>query len=292
MDIDQLKYFQTLVETKNFTEAANQMNLSQPAFSRSIQRLEEEFGQPFFERTPRSVELTDAGMRFQRSVNEILRIVADAKAEICDDGQSGRVRIGAIPTIAPYFLPEFLRQFSDSFPRCHLVVHENTTEELLKRVRQGEVDLAILAAPITEKYIDVEELFDEELLLVLPPDHPLTKRKQIRLSDVEGLPFVMLDEAHCLSDNINSFCRQRSMHPVVVERANQLITVQELVSLSHGISMIPEMAKRLDRSKRRVYRSFSHPRPKRTVVVVSNPYRFQSRLLREFRKLLGEYAKH
>jgi LysR family hydrogen peroxide-inducible transcriptional activator len=292
LDIDQLKYFQTLVETKNFTEAANRMNLSQPAFSRSIQRLEEEFGQPFFERKPRSVELTDAGVRFQRSVNQILRIVEDTKAEISDDGQSGRIRIGAIPTIAPYFLPDFLRQFSDAFPRCRLVVHENTTDELLKCCKQGSIDLAILAAPITEKYVEVEELFEEELLLVLPPDHPLTRRKHIRLSDVEGLPFVMLDEAHCLSDNITSFCRQRSMHPVVVERANQLITVQELVSLSHGISMIPQMARDLDRSKRRVYRSFSQSRPKRTVVVVSNPYRFQSQLLGEFRQRLSEYAKH
>ncbi|MCC9656389.1 LysR family transcriptional regulator [Rhodopirellula halodulae] len=291
MDIDQLKYFQSVAETKSFTEAAARMNLSQPALSRSIQRLEEEFGQPFFERKPRCVELTDAGLLFQRSATQILRIVEDAKAEISDDGETGKIRVGAIPTIAPYFLPDLLRQFSDEFPRSHLIVHENTTDELLKRIKQGEIDLAILAEPITEKYVEVKPLLEEELYLLLPPQHALCEKKQIRLEDVEEESFVMLDEAHCLSENIHSFCRQRSILPVAVERANQLATVQELVSLSHGISMIPAMARRLDRSKRRVYRSFTKPRPSRTLICVTNPYRFQSRLFREFRERLCSYAR-
>ncbi|MFG0266540.1 MAG: LysR family transcriptional regulator [Rhodopirellula sp. JB055] len=291
MDIDQLKYFQSVAETKSFTEAAARMNLSQPALSRSIQRLEEEFGQPFFERKPRSVELTDAGLRFQRSATQILRIIEDTRAEITDDGETGKLRIGAIPTIAPYFLPDLLKQFSDAFPSSQLIVHENTTNELLKGIKQGEIDLAILAEPINEKYVEVVPLMEEELCLVLPPNHPLCEENGIRLEDVEEEPFVMLGEAHCLSENIHSFCRKRSILPVAVERANQLATVQELVSLSHGISMIPEMARRLDRSKRRVYRSFASPVPTRTIVCVTNPYRFQSRLFAEFRKRLCEYAK-
>jgi LysR family hydrogen peroxide-inducible transcriptional activator len=93
-----------------------------------------------------------------------------------------------------------------------------------------------------------------------------------------------------LSDNIISFCRQRSIFPVAVERANQLATVQELVALGHGVSMIPEMTRRLDRSNRRVYRSFCNPRPTRTVVSVTNPYRFHSRLFGEFQQRLRNYA--
>lgn len=292
MDIDQLKYFQSVAETKSFTESATRMNLSQPALSRSIQRLEEEFGQPFFERKPRSVELTDAGLLFQRSATQILRILEDTRAEITDDGETGKIRIGAIPTIAPYFLPNLLKQFSNAFPRSQLIVHENTTDELLKRIKQGEIDLAILAEPISEKYVEVKPLMEEELCLLLPPDHPLCDKERISMKDVEEEPFVMLDEAHCLSENIHSFCRQRSFLPVAVERANQLATVQELVSLSHGISMIPDMARRLDRSKRRVYKSFVSPRPTRRIVCVTNPYRFQSRLFAEFRDRLCEYSKN
>ena len=182
MDIDQLAYFQCVAETKNFTQAAERMHLSQPALSRSIQRLEEELGQPLFERQSRSVELTEAGLLFQKRAEQILLTIEDAKAEICDDGQSGRIRIGAIPTIAPYFLPEVLREFADAFPKANLVVQEDVTENLVKRCKQGELDVAILALPIPVRYLEVEELFEEELMLVMPPQHPLVDKKRIKLA--------------------------------------------------------------------------------------------------------------
>ncbi|MFG0289957.1 MAG: LysR family transcriptional regulator [Rhodopirellula sp. JB044] len=290
MDMDQLAYFQCVAETKNFTHAAERLSLSQSALSRAIQRLEDEVGQPLFERKPRCVELTDAGLIFQSRAEQILLIVEDMKAEICDDGQTGRLRIGAIPTIAPYFLPELLRQFADQFPNANLIVQEDTTDNLVRRCKQGELDVAILALPIPTKYVEIDNLFDEELSLVMPPDHPLTKKKQIRLSDIQHEPFVLLNEAHCLSDNIVSFCRQRSVHPLAVERANQLAMVQELVALSHGVSLIPEMAKNLDQTDRRVYRSLSGAKPKRTVVAIWNPYRFQSQLLIRFREAIHDYV--
>lgn len=290
MDIEQLTYFQCVAQTRNFTQAAQRLHLSQPALSRSIQRLEEELGQPLFERKPRSVELTDAGILFQKRSEQILSIVDDTKAEINDDGQSGRIRLGAIPTVAPFFLPDLLRQFSDEYPKSTLIVQEDTTDNLLRRCKQGELDLAILAMPIPAKYVEIEELFDEELCLVLPPEHPLADKKQIRLADIEPFPFVLLDEAHCLSDNITSFCRNRSVSPVAVERTSQLAMVQELVSLSHGISMIPAMAKRLDQTDRRIYRTLHGTTPTRTIAAIWNPYRFQSRLLTAFRKSLGLYA--
>lgn len=286
MDLDQLRYFLRAAERQNFTRAAEDLSISQPALSRSIQKLEEELGQPVFERRSRSIALTDAGTLLQARAQQVLTILEDTKAEITDDGQSGRVRLGAIPTIAPYFLPKVLQQFSDEFPKASLIVQENTTDALLKGCTQGEIDLAILAAPIPARYLEVEELFEEELLLVLPPAHPLVDRAKIRPRDVEPYPFVLLDEAHCLSGNIVSFCRQRSFQPVAVERTSQLAMVQELVSLAHGVSMIPAMARQLDQSDRRVYRSFAGPKPTRTVVVAWNPYRFQSRLIKAFRERL------
>lgn len=291
MDMDQLANFQCVAETGNFTHAADRLGISQPALSRSIQRLEEELGQPLFDRKPRSVSLTDAGLLFQKRAEQILLIVEDTKAEICDDGQSGRIRVAAIPTIAPFFLPDLLRKFSDAYPKASLLVHEDTTDNLIRRCKQGELDVVILALPVPTKYVEVEELFEEELSLVLPCDHPLTKKKHVRIADVEHYPFVLLDEAHCLSDHITSFCRQRSVNPVAMERASQLAMVQELVSLSHGVSMIPEMAKRLDHSERRVYRSLHGIKPTRRIAAVWNPYRFQSRLLREFREHLNRYCK-
>lgn len=291
MEVDQLRYFLRVAERGNFTRAAEELNISQPALSRSIQKLEEELGQPVFERKTRSVALTDAGTLLQSRAQQILALIEDTKAEISDDGRSGQIRIGAIPTIAPFFLPNLLRQFSTEFPAASIIVQEDTTDHLLKRCTQGEIDLAILALPVPAKYLEVEELFQEELLLVLPLDHPLVNKPQIRLNDIKALPFVLLDEAHCLSDNIVSFCRQRSFHPVAVEQTSQLAMVQELVSLSHGISMVPQMARKLDQSDRRVYRSMSGIKPVRKIAMVWNPYRFQSRLLQAFQERLRTYAR-
>ncbi len=286
MELDQLRYFLNIAERGNFTRAAETLMISQPALSRSIQKLEEELGQPVFERKTRSVSLTDAGKLLQSRAQQVLTILEDTKAEITDDGQSGRIRVGAIPTIAPYFLPEVLQRFSAAYPKATIIVQESTTDVLLKSCTQGEIDLAIVALPVPTKYLEVEELFKEELLLVLPPNHPLVHKPRIQLSDIESLPFVLLDEAHCLSDNIVSFCRQRSFQPVTVERTSQLTMVQELVALSHGVSMIPAMAQVRDQSDRRVYRSLTHPKPTRTIAIVRNPYRFQSQLLQAFGKFL------
>jgi LysR family hydrogen peroxide-inducible transcriptional activator len=169
-------------------------------------------------------------------------------------------------------------------------VHESTTGALLKSCTDGEIDLAILALPIDAPHLRAEELFEEELVLVLPADHALVDRERIRASDIEPYPFVLLDEAHCLSSDIVSYCRKRSFRPLAVERTSQLAMVQELVSLSHGISLIPAMAREIDHGPRRVYRSMAAPRPARRVAVAWNPQRFQGRLVQRFREFLKEYG--
>ena len=286
MDLDQLTYFLKVAERRNFTRAAEDLGVSQPALSRSVARLEEELGQPVFERQTRLLVLTEAGRLLRSRAEQIVAIIQDTRAEITDDGQTGTLRIGAIPTIAPYYLPQLLKSFREQCPDAHMVVHEDTTDYLLKAVHDGVVDVAILALPVESRYLEVQQLFEEELLLVVSPEHPLAGKKQIRVSDIESLPFVLLSEAHCLSDNIVSFCRQKAFHPVSVERTSQLATVQELVSLGHGVSMVPAMARQMDQTDRRVYRSLSGPRPARTVAMVWNSYRFQSKLMARFRALL------
>ena len=290
MELDQLRYFLCVAERKNFTRAAEELGLSQPALSRSIQKLEEELGRPVFERQTRSISLTEAGVLLQARARQVLSILADTQAEIVDDGQSGSLRLGAIPTVAPYFLPELLRTFSEEFPHAQVLVQEETTDQLLKSCTQGAIDLAILALPVAAKHLDFETLFEEELLLMLPPEHPLSVKPKVRWKDIQSLPFVLLGEAHCLADSILSFCRQQAFQPVSVEQTSQLATVQELVALSHGISLAPQMARELDDSPRRVYRSLSGAKPTRKIAVVWNPYRFQSKLLQAFKEHLKQHV--
>ena len=286
MEFDQLRHFLKVAELQNFTRAAEQAGLSQPALSRSIARLEEELGQPLFERQTRKAALTDTGSLLFDRARQILALVDDAKAEICDDGQSGRIRVAAIPTVAPYFLPEVLFSFQRRFPRAQVIVQEDTTDNLLKKIAEGAIDAARAALPIAAKYVDVAVLFDEELLLVCGRQHPLAEKKSVRAGDIEAYPFVLLGEAHCLSDNVITFCRQKSFHPVSVERTSQLAMVQELVALGHGISLIPAMARARDASSSRVYRSLAGQKPTRTIVAISNPYRYHSKLVRRFQEHL------
>jgi LysR family hydrogen peroxide-inducible transcriptional activator len=286
MELDQLRHFLKVAEHSNFTRAAEDIALSQPALSRSVGRLEEELGQPLFERQTRSVSLTDAGHLLLERARQILLLVDDTKALFNDDGQTGRIRVAAIPTIAPYFLPERLKRFHRDFPKASVIVHEDTTENLLKKLNDGLVDVMIAALPIEARYLQIEKLFDEELLLVTAKENPLAKRKSIQLHDIETLPFVLLGEAHCLTDSIVSFCRQKSFHPLSVERTSQLATVQELVALDHGISLVPKMAAELDNSARRVYRSLEGLKPTRSVIMVTNPYRYKSRLQHSFEEFI------
>ncbi len=286
MELEQLKHFLKVAEFSNFTRAAEAIGLSQPALSRSISRLEQELGMPLFERQTRNIALTDSGKILLGRARQILSMVDDAKAEINDDGQTGRIRVAAIPTIAPYFLPVQLKKFHQRFPKAKVIVHEDTTENLLRKLSDGVVDVAIAAFPIDAKYLHTERLFDEELLLVMSADHPLASKKSIQVKDIESLPFVLLGEAHCLSDSVVSFCKQKSFHPVSVERTSQLAMVQELVGLNHGVSLVPQMARDLDANETRIYRSLEGTKPIRTVVMVTNPYRYQSLLQRNFHELM------
>jgi LysR family hydrogen peroxide-inducible transcriptional activator len=286
VELEQLRHFLTVAEVENFTRAAERVGLSQPALSRSVGRLEEELGQPLFERQARRVALTDAGRRLLDRARNVLVMADDLKAELCDDGRAGKVRVAAIPTVAPYFLPGCLRAFRRLAPTAQVVVSEDTTRDLIKKVADGDVDVGIAALPIAAKYVDVEPLFEEELLLVVGAGHPLARKKAVTAADVAGQPFVLLGEAHCLSDAVVAYCRQGSFQPVSVERTTQLCMVQELVALGHGVSLVPAMARDRDAGSSRVYRSLAGPKPTRTLVMVSNPYRYRTRIVLAFQEHL------
>ena len=289
LSLQLLDQFVVLARTKNFTRAAEELHLSQSALSRAIQKLEDQLGQPLFERKPREVVLTELGELLLQRAKHILQLMEDTFSELSEAGRRGRIRLGSIPTIAPYFLPSLLSSFAKKYPDIAIIVQEDTTENLIKRCHHGEIDLAILALPLLAKNLEVEALFDEELLLVVPVGHPLATSKTLPIDAVEHFPFVMLNEAHCLSDNIATFCRRKAVQPVTVERTSQLATVQELVSLNHGVSIVPDMARRIDTSEQRVYRSFTGEKPRRTVAMMWNAQRFQSKAVKT---LMEHLRKH
>lgn len=290
IDFHQLSHFLAVAKAGNFTRAAEEVGLSQPALSRSIQKLEKSVGEPLFERHPRGVKLTELGDFLLVRANQIRNLIDDTFAELNEASNRGLIRLAVIPTIAPYLLPTVLRTFGRRHPEIKIQVQEDTTQNILRLCKDGDVDLAIVALPITEKYLEVESLFEEELMLVIPKGHALEKKRKIYLSDIQDFPFITLDQQHCLSDNIAEFCNRQSVAPVMIERTNQLTTIQELVALQHGISIMPAMAQQLDRNKRRVYRPFSGDKPSRTIALLQNTYRYEHRFVALFKDYMREFA--
>lgn len=290
MDLGQLRYFSKIVEHRSFTRAAKDCSVSQPALSQQIAKLEKELGQPLFERQGRSIRLTPAGQVLQTHAEKILQLVDDAKRQITDDGQTGRICVSAIPTIAPYLLPNLLSSVASQFPQANFVISEDTTETLLKRCSSGDVDVGLLALPASAKYLTIEPLFEEELLLAMPADHPLCSRSRIGSKDISNERFILLGDTHCLVDTIESFCNRKNFQPITTSRIEQLTTVQHLVALGHGLSFVPKIATTDDLGGKLVYRSLSGDKPTRKVAICWNPYRYQSQLLSNFIKAMTEFA--
>jgi LysR family hydrogen peroxide-inducible transcriptional activator len=212
----------------------------------------------------------------------ILGSVEAARQELLDEDESGRIAVGAIPTIAPYLVPSLLKDFVRTYPEAEVSVYENLTQFTIQACLEGEIDVGFLALPVETSQLEIEPLFSEELLLGMSADHALAEQKRITMKHIMEEPFVLLSEAHCLGEQIVSFCKQSSCLPSVSCHSAQLLTVQEMVGLGHGVSLIPRMAADADRSEQRRYRSLSGKKPTRTIAMISRYHRHQTKLVREF----------
>ncbi len=289
MELRQLEYFVAVAQMESFTQAAQRCGVSQPSLSQQIAKLESEFKQPLFERLGRKTRLTEAGRALLLRATAILDMVEDAKLRIGSDAESGRFSVGAIPTVAPFLLPTLLKVFLRQFPNANVTVSENVTAVTVAECLEGNLDLAIVALPINEPKLHVESFGEEEFFVVMSSDHRLAKRRSVKLEDLREESFVLLDEAHCLTEQTQDFCRKSGFRPIASCQGAQLMTVQELVGLHRGVSLIPAMARGLDKSKQRVYARLSGEKPHRTLAMIWRNGRFQSPLTLHFIRLLREF---
>ncbi len=290
MELHQLRYVVAVAKTGNFSRAAERCHVAQPSLSQQIQKLEDELGQRLFNRLKRGVKLTEAGESFLPRALRILEEVEAARRE-AEDTQAlvrGTVTVGALPTIAPYLLPSVIARFSAKYPGIEVVVQEDTTARLLKLATAFEVDLAIMSLPIDEAGIEVEKLFSEELVLAVPLNHALAKKKSVKVADLEDERFILMKEGHCLGDQVLGFCNRRNFQPKVSCRSAQMETVQALVATGLGISLVPQMALDSGPTNRPVYRSLEGTKPERAIVVIWPKRRAMSRAAKEFLGCLRE----
>lgn len=244
MQFHQLRYFCAVARTGNFTRAAQQERIAQPSLSQQVRKLEEELGSTLFDRLGRTVRLTQLGAAFLPRAEAILRQVANATAEIQEmaGADRGKLVIGSIPTIAPYFLPPHLASFARKFPHIQVSVVEEVTSELLNQLQHGVIDLAVLALPVPAPHYLCQELFRERLYLAVPHGHHLAAQGTANLKQIVNDPFLLLKEGHCFRDNTLSACGKARLQPNVVFESGQFATILAMVAAGTGVSVVPQMA--------------------------------------------------
>ncbi|MEM1158284.1 MAG: LysR substrate-binding domain-containing protein [Verrucomicrobiota bacterium] len=258
MEFHRIRYFLEVARTGNFSRAAVWANISQPSLSQQIHKLEDEVGESLFVRARDGVTLSEFGKAFLPHAKAIMEEVESAREFVDRSGRqlSGPIRIGAIPTIAPYLLPELLRQIVAKYPTARFELMEETTDALIDRLRTGAIDFALMSPP-TKVDADTDQLRlqQDELLLTLPQDHPLCDVEKIDLKQLRGERLVLLKEAHCLSRQSEGFCKASGLKADVSIRSSQIDTLLGMVELGLGFTFTPKMAVDFHRHRKVIYRS-------------------------------------
>lgn len=291
MEISQLRYFLAVAETGSISRAALRREVAQPSLSQQIRKLEEQLGHRLFDRLARGVVLTEAGRALVPYARRILAEVNAIESVIQSDLKAGRgtLRVGAIPTMAPFLLPPLVERFSGTFPDCQLTLREDFTERLVEALMDQELDLGIMSTPIEPEVLQLEVLGRERLVVASHRDYtPPRSAARLAISDLQDQPVVVLHEIHCLGAQIESFCSARRVKRSIVCRTTQLATVLELVALGLGISLVPEMCAAADRGTARSYWPFRGAGPSREIAVVYRVDVTRSRLAKAFIQMLRE----
>jgi LysR family hydrogen peroxide-inducible transcriptional activator len=244
MEIRQLRYFCAVASAGSFTRAAEDEGVAQPSLSQQILKLEAEMGAPLFERLGRSVRLTPCGELLLPQAQAILRQFNDARHSVQGllVGVKGRLTVGSIPTVMPYFVAPRVERFRSDYPEVDLQLVENTTPRLVESLQSGDLDVAILALPLTSPELVCCELFRERILLALPPDHRLAGLEPVDMKELRRERLLLLREGHCFRDNALAVCRKSRLAPNAVFESDQFATIFALVAAGAGISFVPAMA--------------------------------------------------
>ncbi len=287
--LKQLRYFEALARHGHFGRAAHGCSISQPALSMQIKELEESLGTELFERGARQVRLTNFGEEFALRARDILRSVDELAdlARASQDRLVGRLRIGVIPTIAPYLLPTIIGNLTRRYDGLDIHVRETLTSKLIQELTEGRLDTAIVALPVSEPSLTEVALFSEDFVLVRPGEDagkPVPNREALR-----EMRLLLLEEGHCFRDQALSFCNMNSARPRELLDGSSLSTLVQMVSAGIGVTFIPEMAVAVETSSASVSVSrFNSPRPSRTIGMI---WRKTSPLARQLMQI-SEVVRH
>ena len=269
----QLHYLTALARHRHFGRAAADCAVTQPALSMQVRELEREIGAELVERRPGAIALTDTGLEVAQRAEQILAATRD----LVDfarhrDLLSGPLRLGIIPTLAPYILPRVLPQLQAKCPQLRLEVRETQTKLLLDELNRGELDAVLLALPVEGAEVETLVLFDDAFLLAVPAADALPARSRVGVEDVDQGRLILLEEGHCLRDQALAFCATPRRDAPAGLGATSLATVMQMVANGYGVTLLPEVAVDVEGRDRRVkLLRFSAPEPARTIGLAWRP---------------------
>ena len=244
MTLTELKYVVAVAEARHFGQAAERCHVSQPSLSASVKNLEEELGVKLFERGKRGVFLTEAGEQIvaqaRRALEEAERVKAVARQG--RDPLKGVLRLGILHTIAPYLLPFLVAALRRAAPDMPLDVEENTTANLDRMLKAGELDAVILALPYAGPGVETVPLYEEAFRVVAPANHPLARRKSVAVEELDAGELLLLPVGHCFRDQVLDACHEFSRPPEPGRQGNSLETLRSMVASGLGVTVLPATA--------------------------------------------------
>jgi len=266
--LKQLRYFQALAREQHFGRAADACAVTQPALSMQIQELEATLGVELVERTRSGVRLTAKGQeiaaRAQRVLNDVHDLIDFARHS--GNVLAGSLRLGLIPSIAPYLLPPMLPLIRAKYPALELHIRETQTEVLVHELIEGKLDVLLLALPVKHADIETLPLFEDRFLLAVPPTQKLSGRMRANREMIEGERLLLLEEGHCLRDQALTYCNFKQVDSVNTFGASSLSTIVEMVSAGLGITLLPEISLPVEARARTVkVLRFVDPEPARSI---------------------------
>lgn len=244
MNLRDLRYLVAVAEHRHFGRAAEACFVSQPTLSTQLKKLEETLGVVLFERSNRRVMLTPEGEQVIQQTQRILVEVnaLTALSEQLRDPMGGELRMGIIPTMAPYVLPQILPALRGAFPNMRIQLVEAQTSQITRMLKQGDLDATLLALPLGEENVEEEALFDEPFVLAVPVDHPKASLTEVTTDDLEGEEVLLLEDGHCFRDQALEVCQAHRGMESKSYSATSLETLRQLVAAGVGVTLIPQLA--------------------------------------------------
>jgi LysR family hydrogen peroxide-inducible transcriptional activator len=266
----QLRYLQALVRHRHFGRAAEACAVSQPALSMQIRDLEKELGVELIERRPGAAALTDIGLEVARRGERVLAATRDLVDFARHRGRilSGSLKLGIIPTLAPYVLPKLLPDLQARYPDLTVELRETQTKALTEELAAGELDAIMLALPLPLPDAEIEtiRLFDDAFLLAVPAGDPLPRSTRVNPREIDQQRLILLEEGHCLRDQALAYCAAARQHMPLRLGATSLATVMQMVANGYGVTLVPEVAIDVEvRDERVKLLRFTAPEPGRTI---------------------------